>query len=134
MLFRNKCFQFKGHKEEIRANWSFARSWCKDQGGDLAVIDDRYENGKLPLSVTTVLPNQPVKVYFAVLSSLLSSLLPDFVSSYLRDLRFPSWIGMSDLLLENQFAWSDGSPVLYTNWNLNEPNNAGGAVRIPPGL
>ncbi|XP_062340567.1 macrophage mannose receptor 1 [Osmerus eperlanus] len=95
MLFRNKCFLFKGHKDEIRANWSFARSWCKDQGGDLAVIDDRYEN--------------------------------DFVSSYLRDLRFPSWIGMSDLLLENQFAWSDGSPVLYTNWNLNEPNNAGGA-------
>lgn len=43
----------------------------------------------------------------------------------------PSWIGLSDLLVENQYGWSDGvSPVLYTNWNDKEPNNAGGAVRI----
>uniref|UniRef100_A0A3Q3B1T1 C-type lectin domain-containing protein n=1 Tax=Kryptolebias marmoratus TaxID=37003 RepID=A0A3Q3B1T1_KRYMA len=54
---------------------------------------------------------------------------PDFVASYLRDLRFPTWIGLSDQLSENQYAWSDNSPVLYTNWNENEPNNAGGAVR-----
>lgn len=54
----------------------------------------------------------------------------DFVSSYLRDLVLPSWIGLSDLLVENQYGWSDGvSPVLYTNWNEKEPNNAGGAVR-----
>nr|XP_020506487.1 macrophage mannose receptor 1-like [Labrus bergylta] len=94
--FNNKCFMFKGKKGEIKANWSYARSWCKDQGGDLAVIDNQYEN--------------------------------DFVSSYLRDLELPTWIGMSDLLVENQYAWSDGvSPVLYTNWNDKEPNNAGGA-------
>lgn len=56
----------------------------------------------------------------------------DFVSSYLRDLELPTWIGLSDILMENQYAWSDGvSPVLYTNWNTNEPNNAQGAVRIP---
>lgn len=56
---------------------------------------------------------------------------PDFVSSYLKDLELPTWIGLSDLLVENQYAWSDGvSPVLYTNWNDKEPNNAGGAVRI----
>lgn len=31
--------------------------------------------------------------------------------------------------MENEYAWSDGvSPVLYTNWNENEPNNVGGAV------
>lgn len=42
----------------------------------------------------------------------------------------PTWIGLSDLLAENQYAWSDGvSPVLYTNWNDKEPNNAGGTVR-----
>lgn len=42
----------------------------------------------------------------------------------------PTWIGLSDLLAENQYAWSDGvSPVLYTNWNEKEPNNAGGTVR-----
>lgn len=55
---------------------------------------------------------------------------PDFVASYLRDLHMPAWIGLSDLQEENQYGWSDGvSPVLYTNWNEKEPNNAGGAVR-----
>uniref|UniRef100_A0A665UE44 C-type lectin domain-containing protein n=1 Tax=Echeneis naucrates TaxID=173247 RepID=A0A665UE44_ECHNA len=90
-----QCFMFKGKKNDIKANWTYAQSWCKEQGGNLAIIDDRYEN--------------------------------DFVSSYLRDLELPTWIGLSDLLAENQYAWSDGvSPVLYTNWNDKEPNNAGG--------
>lgn len=64
--------------------------------------------------------------------SMLESFFPsDFVSSYLRDLELPTWIGLSDQLVENQYAWSDGvSPVLYTNWNSNEPNNAGGTVSI----
>uniref|UniRef100_A0A3Q3Q2S8 C-type lectin domain-containing protein n=1 Tax=Monopterus albus TaxID=43700 RepID=A0A3Q3Q2S8_MONAL len=92
MLFKNKCFLFKGKSNEFRANWSYARSWCREQGGDLAVIDNQYENG-----------------------------------NYLRELHYPTWIGLSDLVEENQYAWSDGvSPVLYTNWNENEPNNAGG--------
>lgn len=96
MRFKDKCFLFKGKKDDIKANWSYARSYCKDQGGELAVIDDQYEN--------------------------------DFVSSYLRDLHLPTWIGLSDLLVENQYAWSDGvSPVLYTNWNDKEPDNVGGA-------
>uniref|UniRef100_A0A3Q3IRJ0 C-type lectin domain-containing protein n=1 Tax=Monopterus albus TaxID=43700 RepID=A0A3Q3IRJ0_MONAL len=83
------CFLFKGKSNEFRANWSYARSWCREQGGDLAVIDNQYENGK--------------------------------------ELHYPTWIGLSDLVEENQYAWSDGvSPVLYTNWNENEPNNAGG--------
>ncbi|XP_036384637.1 C-type mannose receptor 2 [Megalops cyprinoides] len=93
-LFRNKCYMFKGdHKNEneVRANWSFARDWCRNQGGDLAVIDNQYEN--------------------------------DFVSSYLRDLVLPAWIGLSDTLHEGKFAWSDGSPVKYTNWADKEPNN-----------
>ncbi|XP_024917706.1 macrophage mannose receptor 1 isoform X1 [Cynoglossus semilaevis] len=96
LRFRNKCFIFKGKKNDLKANWTYARSWCQEQGGELAVIDDQYEN--------------------------------DFVASYLRDLELPTWIGLSDLLNENQYTWSDGvSPVLYTNWNQNEPNNAGGA-------
>ncbi|XP_036973174.1 macrophage mannose receptor 1 [Acanthopagrus latus] len=96
MRFRDKCFMFKGKKNDIKANWTFASSWCKDQGGALAIIDNQYEN--------------------------------DFVSSYLKDLHRPTWIGLSDILVENQYAWSDGvSSVKYTNWNENEPNNAGGA-------
>ncbi|XP_061589669.1 macrophage mannose receptor 1 [Cololabis saira] len=94
LRFKDKCFMFKGRKNDIKANWSSARSWCKEQEGELAVIDNQYEN--------------------------------DFVSSYLKDLEHGAWIGLSDLLLEDQYAWSDGVPVLYTNWNQNEPNNAGG--------
>uniref|UniRef100_A0A8C7XMY9 C-type lectin domain-containing protein n=1 Tax=Oryzias sinensis TaxID=183150 RepID=A0A8C7XMY9_9TELE len=45
------------------------------------------------------------------------------------DLEHSAWIGLSDLLAENQYAWSDGvSPVLYTHWDTNEPNNVGGTV------
>ncbi|XP_030005898.1 macrophage mannose receptor 1 [Sphaeramia orbicularis] len=96
MRFKDKCFMFKGKKNDLKLNWTSARDWCREQGGDLAVIDNQYEN--------------------------------DFVSSYLKDLELPTWIGLSDLLLENQYAWSDGvSPVKYTNWNEKEPNNAGGA-------
>uniref|UniRef100_A0A3Q4GXK3 C-type lectin domain-containing protein n=1 Tax=Neolamprologus brichardi TaxID=32507 RepID=A0A3Q4GXK3_NEOBR len=80
----------------VNRNWSYARSWCREQGGDLAVIDDQYENEQR-------FPPQR------------------------RDLELPTWIGLSDLLVENQYAWSDGvSPVLYTNWNDKEPNNANG--------
>uniref|UniRef100_A0A3Q2YER2 C-type lectin domain-containing protein n=1 Tax=Hippocampus comes TaxID=109280 RepID=A0A3Q2YER2_HIPCM len=87
MHFNDKCFLFKGKKNDIKANWTYARSWCKDQGGELAVIDNQSEN----------------------------------------DMELPTWIGLSDILVENQYAWSDGvSPVLYTNWNGKEPNNAGG--------
>lgn len=65
-------------------------------------------------------------------SCILNSSFKDFVGSYLRELLFPTWIGLSDILMENQYAWSDGvSPVLYTNWNDNEPNNVGGAVSTP---
>ncbi|KAL4617320.1 macrophage mannose receptor 1-like [Arapaima gigas] len=94
-LFKNKCYMFKGnhlHEHEFKANWTVAQQWCRTQGGDLAVIDDQYEN--------------------------------DFVASYLKDLVEPVWIGLSDILHEGKFAWSDGSQVLYTNWNEKEPNNA----------
>ncbi|XP_062868150.1 macrophage mannose receptor 1 [Trichomycterus rosablanca] len=46
MRYHNKCYMFKGrhgHNEE-RTNWTFARDWCRKEGGDLAVIDDINEN------------------------------------------------------------------------------------------
>ena len=46
MRFNNKCFMFRGQKDDIKANWSYARKLCRDQQGDLAVIDSQYENGK----------------------------------------------------------------------------------------
>lgn len=36
------------------------------------------------------------------------------------------WIGFSDTASEGTFAWSDGTPATFTNWNVGEPNNSGG--------
>ncbi len=36
------------------------------------------------------------------------------------------WIGFSDTAVEGSFAWADGTPVRYTNWNNGEPNNSSG--------
>ena len=36
------------------------------------------------------------------------------------------YIGATDLAVEGTFVWEDGSPLVYTNWNLGEPNNGTG--------
>ncbi|MEC8380079.1 MAG: MopE-related protein [Myxococcota bacterium] len=36
------------------------------------------------------------------------------------------WIGINDLGQEGNFQWEDGTPVTYSRWHPNEPNNAGG--------
>ena len=51
MLFGSKCYLFKGNhydQKEIKADWMTAKKWCRDNGGDLAVIDTHSENGKTP--------------------------------------------------------------------------------------
>ncbi|VDI58252.1 Hypothetical predicted protein [Mytilus galloprovincialis] len=35
----------------------------------------------------------------------------------------PYWIGLNELDHKGLFKWSDGTPLDYTNWNLNEPNH-----------
>ncbi|XP_072049239.1 uncharacterized protein [Amphiura filiformis] len=35
-----------------------------------------------------------------------------------------TWIGIDDLLEPDNFVWQDGSPVNFTNWYTNEPNNS----------
>ena len=36
---------------------------------------------------------------------------------------FSVFIGINDLRVEGTFAWFDKSPVTYTNWAVNQPNN-----------
>ncbi|KAJ8045581.1 Low affinity immunoglobulin epsilon Fc receptor [Holothuria leucospilota] len=36
------------------------------------------------------------------------------------------WIGLNDIEEEGNFVWTDGSPVNFTNFNKNEPNNVNG--------
>jgi hypothetical protein len=35
------------------------------------------------------------------------------------------YIGINDVASEGNFVWQSGEPVVYTNWNGGEPNNAG---------
>jgi hypothetical protein len=35
------------------------------------------------------------------------------------------WTGFNDIAVEDTWVWEDGSPVGYTNWNSNEPNDSG---------
>jgi hypothetical protein len=35
------------------------------------------------------------------------------------------WIGLTDQVVENTFVWIDGSPLVFANFAMGEPNNAG---------
>ena len=34
-----------------------------------------------------------------------------------------AWIGLTDFLNEGSFSWVDESPLTFTNWRVNQPNN-----------
>ena len=38
-----------------------------------------------------------------------------------------TWIGFRQGANEGSWTWTDGTPVCFQNWNINEPNNVGGS-------
>ncbi|KAJ8036335.1 Macrophage mannose receptor 1 [Holothuria leucospilota] len=81
-------------------NWQEARDQCRSMGADLASIDNSAENDYLAALVTQSGITGPLTHV---------------------------WIGLNDLRVSLYFEWSDGSDVVFTYWNDNEPNNFLGA-------
>lgn len=90
---RNVCFKVFTKPYE-KKSWADAQSFCRAIGGDLASITSLKESRGLQ----RYLKNSGI------------------TSTHL-------WLGLNYLNPDDGFAWSDGSPLGYTNWAYGEPNN-----------
>ncbi|XP_072226477.1 galactose-specific lectin nattectin-like [Leuresthes tenuis] len=53
----------------------------------------------------------------------------NFVTSLIKNIdptQGFTWIGLTDVHKEGGWMWSDGSKVGFTQWDINQPDNAGG--------
>ncbi|XP_074721575.1 macrophage mannose receptor 1-like [Strix uralensis] len=92
----NSCFKCFYRSNTKKKSWLEAREFCRQIGGDLVTINSKEE---IPLLVR---------------------------ATYATRCSFQKvWLGIFSLNPDEGFAWSDGSPVRYTNWD-DSPRNSGG--------
>ncbi|XP_050795449.1 macrophage mannose receptor 1-like [Gopherus flavomarginatus] len=87
-------FCFKLFSREQKKTWLESLGYCRAIGGDLATINGKEEQYVVWRSIAE--------------------------SGYYNQ-KF--WIGLYYLNPDDGFAWSDRSPMIYTNWAYGEPNN-----------
>lgn len=89
--------QFGGHAylfvSEAK-NWEESRAYCASKGYHLVTIESADENAFLDRTTRS-------KAVFNV----------------------SWWIGLNDRAVSRSFAWEDGTPVGFTNWDTSEPND-----------
>jgi cysteine-rich repeat protein len=57
------------------------------------------------------------------LASIESQAIQDLVAAIVSRGGQIVWIGLNDQVVENSFVWSDGTPFLFANFAVGEPNN-----------
>lgn len=88
-----------GHQYDLLdwSSWDAAEARAVTLGGHLVTVDDQAEHDWLTANFHNYLGSD-----------------------------IDLWIGFNDAAVEGTFVWVSGAPVTFTNWDLNEPNNAGG--------
>uniref|UniRef100_A0A669R027 C-type lectin domain-containing protein n=1 Tax=Phasianus colchicus TaxID=9054 RepID=A0A669R027_PHACC len=90
----DSCFKVSALDKNLKKNWFEAEEFCREIGGNLVTINSKEDQLLIwQLALEKGLQTQGF------------------------------WMGLFLLNPDEGFTWIDGSPVIYENWDEDEPNN-----------